>query len=168
MENSTYGLRSRRDGSGEVTRDPETYKDGLLEEVARTPVIYEVESLWEMACIHTTCEDSSSEVARTAVTCEDELISEDSSESSSRNSIVNNSMIAHLISSQLLEHFGENEPRNATLKERIISHHLIRTIQGWIENEFFDSLDTAIELQMHENELSSIAEEKEQAGEKVP
>lgn len=146
---STYGSRSRRAGSGEVARTPATCEDGPSGEVARTPV-----------------------------TCEDGLTSEDFGESSSCNSIVNKSMIAHLISSQLLEHFGENEARNPTPAERTISHRFFRTIQGWIENEFFDSLDIAIEGQMHENELTSAAEDpqfeydepprKKQTGEEVP
>ena len=60
-------------------------------------------------------------------------------------------MTAHLISSQLLDHFGENEPRNPTSDEHIICHRLFKIIQGWIENEFFDYSDVAIEGQMHEN-----------------
>ena len=46
------------------------------------------------------------EVARTLVTYKDGLTSEDLGESSSCNSIVNKSIISHLISSQLLEQFG--------------------------------------------------------------
>ena len=46
------------------------------------------------------------EVTGTPATYKDGLISEDFGESSSCNSIVNRSMIAHLISIQLLEHFG--------------------------------------------------------------
>ena len=76
---------------------------------------------------------------------EDELPYEDFDESSSCHSVVNKSMIIHLISSrQLLEYFEKREPRNPISKERITSHRLFRTIQGWIENEFFDSLDIAI------------------------
>ena len=61
----------------------------------------------------------------------------------------------------MLEHFGENEPRNPKPKECTISHHLLRTMQGWTENEFFDSLDIENEGKMHENELSSAAEDPE-------
>ena len=88
------------------------------------------------------------------------------------------SSCGHLTSSQLFEHFGENEPRNTTPEELTISHDFLRTIQGRIENECFDSLDKAIEGQMHENELTSTVEEPEfeyvkpprlkQAGEEVP
>ena len=112
------------------------------------------------------------------MTCEDELTSEDFGEPSGCNSIVKKSMIAHLISRWLLEHFKENESKNPTPEERIISHRLFRTIQRWIENEFFDSLDIAIEVQMHVNEITKTAEEpkieyeepprKKQAGEEVP
>ena len=73
-------------------------------------------------------------VQATSSICKDGLTSEDFGKSSSGNSIVNKSIIACLISSQLLEHFGENEPRNPTPEECTISHHLFRTIQGWIEN----------------------------------
>ena len=38
---------------------------------------------------------------------------------------------------------------------------LFRTIQGRINNKFFKSLDIAIEGQMHENDLTSVAKEAE-------
>ena len=87
-------------------------------------------------------------------------------------------MIAHLIPSQLLEYFGENEPWNPMFEELTVNHRLFRTIQGWIENEIFDSLDIATEWKMQENKLRNAAEEPEyeyvepprekQAGEEVP
>ena len=70
-------------------------------------------------------------------------------------------MIANLISSQLLKHFGENKSRNATTEERTISHRFFRTVHGWIENEFLDSLDIVIECQMQETELTNAAEKPE-------
>ena len=55
------------------------------------------------------------------MTRKDELTSKDFGESFSCNSIGNKSMIAHLISSQLLQHFGQNEPRTPTTEECTIS-----------------------------------------------
>ena len=46
-------------------------------------------------------------------------------------------------------------------KERTISLRLFRITQGWSENEFFDSLDTAVEGQMHENKLTNPDKEPE-------
>ena len=42
------------------------------------------------------------------------------------------------------------------------------SIQRWIENKFCDSLDTAIECQMYENEITSSAEEQEFQHEEPP
>ena len=56
---------------------------------------------------------------------------------------------------------GENEIRNLTPEKRTISHALLRTIQAWIENELFDSLDIAIEGQERENELTIADEQPE-------
>ena len=66
----------------------------------------------------------SGEVACTPVACENGLTSEDFGESSSYRSIVNKYMTAYRISSQLLQHFGENEARNLTPEECSISHRL--------------------------------------------
>ena len=77
-------------------------------------------------------------------------------------------MVVYFISSQLLENFWQNETRNTTPEERSISHRLFRTIQWWIENEFLDSLDVAIEGQLYENELTSAAEELEFECEEPP
>ena len=62
---------------------------------------------------------------------------------------------------QLLEYFGKNKTKNPTLEERNITYCLFSTIQGWIENEFFDPLDIAVDGQMHENVLTSTNEEPE-------
>ena len=93
---------------------------------------------------------------KTPVGCEIGPISQDLGESSRCNSIINKIMIEHLLFSQLLEHFGDNKPRNQISEERTISHRLFRTIQECIENKFFDSFDIAIECPMHENELISL------------
>ena len=74
--------------------------------MARTPATYE--------------DRPSGEMARTSVICEDRLISEDFSESSYCNSVVNKSVISHLISNQYLEHFTENEPKIQHLKNTLV------------------------------------------------
>ena len=53
----------------------------------------------------------------------------------------------------------KNGPRDPASEEQTISNRLFRTTQGGIETEFFFSLDIANEAKMHENELTSAAEE---------
>ena len=78
-----------------------------------------------------TCEDGDSgEVAQIPITYEDRLTSENFNKSSTCNSTVKKSMIAYLVSSELLgeNHFEENELRNPTPEGRTISHNLFWTI----------------------------------------